>query len=367
MNETVIDLRAVTAGEAPVVLATYRGLTAMVFRYRSGVVGLRIANQDGHIDALPFQGQQIWDAVFFGRTLTMRSMFSEPRPTHDFLGTYGGFFIHCGATAMGNPGPSDRHPEHGELPNAPYGEAKLIVGDDETGPYMGLTGTYHHAVAFTHNYVATPGVRIPERGGRIRAGIAIANLRPRPMDLMYLAHINFRPVDGARLVDTAPDDAEHMRVRDVSTEGDLAASPALRKLAAAWRANPAAHRDMTIAAAAGGALDPELAVALECRAGEDGNAHAMQQHPDGQADFVTYRPGELSHALRWIARNGTEDALGLLLPATAEADGYTAEKAKGNVRSIPAQGTFRCSLEFGALRADEASALRRSIETIRRS
>ena len=28
-------------------------------------------------------------------------------PTQDYLATYGAFFIHCGATAMGNPGPHD--------------------------------------------------------------------------------------------------------------------------------------------------------------------------------------------------------------------------------------------------------------------
>jgi hypothetical protein len=366
VNNAAIDLRAVNARETPAVLATYRGLTATIFRYASGVIGLRIANRDGHIDTLPFQGQQIWDAVFFGRTLTMRSIFSEPRPTREFLDNYGGFFIHCGATAMGNPGPSDRHPEHGELPNAPYTEAQLIFGDDEAGPYMGLTGTYRHTVAFMHNYVATPSVRIAERGGRIRAVLNVANLRPKPMDLMYLAHINFRPVDGAALLDTAPDDPGSIRVRDVATEGELAASPALQKLVREWRKNPAAHREMTIAAAAGGALDPEIVLSLDCRADNDGHAHAMQRHPDGQADFVSYRPGELGHALRWIARNGSEDSLGLLLPATAEADGYAAEKAKGNVLSIPPQGSFSCALAFGALEANEADALAATIGSIRK-
>ena len=53
-----------------------------------------------------------------------------------------------------------------------------------------------------------------------------------------------------------------------------------------------------------------------------------------------------------------------MLPATAEADGYTAEKAKGNVRLIPSQGTFHCHLEFGALPTDAATELRRRIDEI---
>jgi hypothetical protein len=46
------------------VLARWAGLTASTFRYRSGVAALRIENAVGHIIQLPFQGQQIWDAVF---------------------------------------------------------------------------------------------------------------------------------------------------------------------------------------------------------------------------------------------------------------------------------------------------------------
>ena len=61
----------------------------------------------------------------------MRSIFEHPVDTQDFLHTYGGFFLHCGATAMGDPGPEDRHPVHGELPNAHYQRAQLLVGRDE--------------------------------------------------------------------------------------------------------------------------------------------------------------------------------------------------------------------------------------------
>ena len=50
--------------------------------------------------------------------------------------------------------------------------------------------------------------------------------------------------------------------------------------------------------------------------------------------------------------------MGLMLPAIAEADGYTAEKAKGNVRVISPPRTFRCRLEFGELTPDNAAASR---------
>ena len=209
----VIDLTPEQFVAAERVLVRWAGLTASTFRYRSGVAALRVANAVGHIILLPFQGQQIWDAVFHGRRLTMGSMFEEPVETDDYLANYGAFLLHCGATAMGNPGPDDRHPLHGELPNARYQRAELLIGSDGDGRFMGLGGSYRHIVAFSHNYEARPTVRLHPKSGRIAMEFSIRNLKRTPMDLMYLAHINFRPVDGATIVDTVPDDPAHIRLR----------------------------------------------------------------------------------------------------------------------------------------------------------
>jgi hypothetical protein len=72
-------------------------------------------------------------------------------------------------------------------------------------------------------------------------------------------------------------------------------------------------------------------------------------HPDGSADYVRHRPAELDKGIRWICRTADQDALGLVLPATAEPEGYLAEKAKGNIRSLPAGGVFHCNIEVGLL------------------
>ena len=52
--------------------------------------GLRLANRMGRISLLPYQGQQIWDAEFFGRQLAMRSMYDEPVATIVFATDCGG-------------------------------------------------------------------------------------------------------------------------------------------------------------------------------------------------------------------------------------------------------------------------------------
>jgi hypothetical protein len=347
-------------GDVETVLATAGNLTASTFRYSTGVAALRIRNELGHIVLLPFQGQQIWDAEFLGRRLTMGSIFDEPVPTADYLRTYGAFFIHCGATAMGNPGPQDRHPLHGELPNANYESARLLIGSDGGTPFMALTGTYRHRVAYTYSYVAEPKVRLASGDSRIEAEMSIRNLRHSPMELMYLAHINFRPADGARLVDAVPNDATHIKVR-TTLPGGLVQSAEHRALIDAVVKDPASHRRIE----SGRRIDPELVMTLTYPAAPDGWAHTMQLHPDGSADFVGHRPKELGHVVRWMSRTGDEDALGMALPATAGADGYAAEKAKGNVKLLAPQTTFRCRLQFGALMPEEAAEMQREIEALR--
>ncbi|WP_051231012.1 DUF4432 family protein [Kaistia adipata] len=345
---------------AETVLASYAGLTASTFRYSTGVAGLRIDNGVGSVELLPFQGQQIWDATFHGRRLTMRSMFDEPEPTQSYLGTYGGFFLHCGATAMGNPSPADTHPPHGELPNATYHSAELLIGEDENGPFMGLSGRYRHAVAFTHNYVATPTVRLHDGSTRIHLEMEIRNLMGAPMDLMYLAHVNFRYVPDGRIVDTVADEANGYRIRSLLPPEETLTEE-YKRLRKAALADPGLHKRLDGAQQ----VEPELVMAMDVAADPAGWSHALQVLQDGSADFISYRPDELGHAIRWMVRNADQEAFGLVLPATAEADGYLAEKAKGNVLRLATGETFRCHLVFGALSPEEVPAFERVIDAAR--
>ena len=119
MTETIIHLTPDMFHDRERLLVEHGPLTAAAFCYDSGVAALRLRNELGELVMLPFQGQQIWSAAFGGRELTMKSMFSRPNATRNYLETYGGFLVHCGALAMGVPSGPDTHPLHGELPNAP--------------------------------------------------------------------------------------------------------------------------------------------------------------------------------------------------------------------------------------------------------
>jgi len=355
-----VDLAPSDFAAKPRVIARVEGLTATAFRFDSGIAALRIDNDVGHVVLLPFQGQQVWDATFHGRRLTMQSVFAEPVEARDLLSSYGAFFVHCGATAMGNPGAEDHHPLHGELPLAPFQSATLLSGSEGDGPYMGLAGSYRHRLAFSHHYVAEPELLLHHGTGLLDLHLRIRNCRQSPMELMYLAHVNFRPVDGAHLVDTVPDDPARMRIR-TRLPGYFAPSAERESLLARLAAEPALHRRIV----AGQRIEPELVMGLDFEADETGFAHAMQIHPSGEADVVSHRPGELPRAVRWITRNGDEDALGLTLPGTAEADGYTAEKRKGNLVTLAADGVFSCHVRFGALTQKAAEELAARIARVR--
>ncbi|MEM7347723.1 MAG: DUF4432 family protein, partial [Chloroflexota bacterium] len=330
-----------------------------LFLYETGVCGLRLSNQIGQITLLPFQGQQIWHAEFHEHVLTMKSMFEQPYPTTEFLNTYGGFLIHCGATAMGVPEAQDTHPPHGELPNAPYQTAQLLIGEDERGPYLGLTGTFQYTVAFNHNYIAKPVVKLYANSSRMPVSMTVTNLKRSEMALMYLAHVNFRPVDHGHLIYSAPCDADHVRVRS-NIPSHIHPAPGYREFLTELEQDPTRHNRLT----PGLMFDPEVVFYVDYQADNAGWAHSMQLRPDGYADYISHRPEQLEKGVRWISRTTDQDCLGIVLPATAEPEGYSAEQAKGNLKIVPAQSQFYCEMEVGLLTPAEATEMSKKIEKI---
>ncbi len=359
MAETIINLAPRLFSERETILVKSGSLSASTFVYQSGVCGLRLVNEVGQLVMLPFQGQQIWSAEFGGRNLTMRSMFPEPRPTREYLGTYGGFLLHCGATAMGVPTAQDTHPLHGELPNAPYQEAYLVVGQDERGSYIGIGGRYQHTVAFTHNYIAEPLVKLYAGSSVFWAKMTITNLKHTDMELMYMAHVNFRPVDHGRLVYSAPCTPERVRVR-TSIPSHVQVRPGYAEFLQEMGRHPERHHVLSPELP----LDPELVFTIDYLADEQGWAHSMQVHPDGSADYIGHRPDQLDKGVRWMLRNADHAALGIILPATAGPEGYLTEKAKGNIKIVPAQGRWCAEICMGALTPAQAAEMEGKIHRI---
>jgi hypothetical protein len=360
MTDTTIHLRPEAFPERERTVIESDPFVVSLFRYDTGVRAVRVSNDRGQLVLLPFKGQQIWSVQFQDRVLTMKSKFDQPQPTRDYLSTYGAFLIHCGATAMGVPTAEDDHPLHGELPNAPYQKAHVLIGEDAEGPYVGVGGQYHHRVAFNHNYTAEPLVKLHAGSDLMDISMTVNNLKNTDMELMYLAHINFRPVDHGRLVYSAPCDADHIRVR-TSIPSHVTPRPGYLEFLAQMQEHPERHNILS----PGLMLDPELVFNIDYRADEDGWAHTMQVHPDGSADYVAHRPSQLDTGVRWMLRaEDAEDALGMVLPATAGPEGYTTEKAKGNIKVVPGHGAWRSDLVIGALSPEDVPDMEQKVERI---
>ena len=355
-----IDLYKTLFTEKEKSLCEFGEFTVSAFRYESGVAALRIKNSRGEIVVLPFQGLQVWRAAFDGRELTMRSMFEQPKDTRVYLETYGAFLIHCGITGLGAPGPADHHPLHGELPNAPMDSAWLNI-DEESGSVT-VAAQYQHTVAFTTNYNATITTTMAAGSALLDVTVAVENLKQTPMDLMYLAHANFCPVDNGQLHYSANYSAQNVRVRQ-SIPGHVTPKPGYKEFIEQLAQDPTPHHSLK----PGLAFDPEVVFEIDMNADAEGYGHALQEHPEGFSDYICYRPDEAPVCMRWICRTPDQGGLGVAFPATSGVEGYTTEKAKGRVVNLDGGEIWRIGMRMGHLTATETSDVIRTIKQIQTS
>ncbi len=345
-------------------LCTHGALKAETFRYQSGVSAIRISNDRGYFIVLPYQGHQIWHASFDNMDLHMKTGIEEPVLTDQFLESYGCFMMHSGLCAVGAPSPSDSHKAHGDLPTAAFSDARITADEDEGGKYLALSGTYHHYKTFSANYLFTSTYKLYENGTLIHLNVTVQNLQNKAMEYAYLCHINFRPIEGAKLICSAPTDAKGLYVhKNVPPTMEDGAAKALRSYMDAMQKTPEVHltvcREKQV-------YDPEIVSNIYYRADENGYAHTMQQRADGYAFYVSHPIEPLSNSLRWIARTADEDAMGMVLPSTTEHLGYTNAKRKGQIRTLDAGASLTMDLKFGLLVPVEAEKVREKIEKIMR-
>ena len=353
-----IELHKALFNETEKPLCESGEFSVSAFRYESGVDALRIKNARGEIVLLPYQGMQVWRAGFDGRELTMRSMFDQPKNTQIYLETYGAFLIHCGMTSLGAPGPTDSHPLHGELPNAPMNKAGLHI-DEEQG-LVTVTAQYRYTVAFSTNYVATISTTMSVGSALLDVAVEVENLKQTPMDLMYLAHANFLPVDNGELHYSANYTARDVRVRQ-SIPGHVVAKPGYKEFLEQLAADPTPHHKLK----PGLGFDPEVVFEVDLQAGSDGYAHALQKHPGNFSDYISYQPEQAPVCMRWICRTPDQDGLGIAFPATSGVEGYTIEKGKDRVVQLAGGDTWRIAMRMGHLTAEETTGVIDIIDRIR--
>ena len=361
-TETVIKLDKGYFTNQEKILLKNKELEISIFKYESGVSAVRLKNKYGYTIVLPYKGQQIWDAYFYNRSLRMKTNFRNPKNVDNFIYTYGAFLMHCGALRMGCPGPKDTHPLHGELPYADFSNAELIIGEDNNGKYIGVTGIYEYNKAFSAYYMAKPKVLLNENNCILDVSIDIKNLSNYPMELMYMAHINFNPVNYGKIIQSVCWEKNSMRIRE-NLPSNVSGSSQFDKLINKLRRDP----KLTQIIKPEDIYDPEVVFYLEnIKADSNGFAHFIQKHPDGSSDYVSFNTEELDHGTRWIVKNKDIAALGIILPSTCNADGYIAEKEKGNIKEIKSKSSYRAIVKTGYLNKEETEQMEKLITSIDR-
>lgn len=338
-------------------IAHIEGLTVSTFKYSTSVEALRIRNVHGYIILLPYQGQQIWDVFFDNRSLKMKNFFDEPVKSDQLLDSYGAFLFHCGALRMGCPGPEDDYPLHGELPGASYDEAALEFGDEDGEAFVTLTGSFKYTKAFGDKYRALPEVKIYENSTLFDVSMNIENLASAPMDLMYMCHVNFMPADDGEVFQMAGWNTEDMILRS-SIPAHVKPTPEFLKFMDSLKENPGVTRIIRPE----DEYNPEIVFYIE-NLGSDstGNTHMIQKHLDSTADYISYNVETFSHTVRWILKNDDQKVMGMALPSTCYPEGYTAEKARGTVRTLNAGEKAEFKVKTGLLSSKKTSEIEKII------
>ncbi len=325
------------------VIAEHKNMKATAFTFTTGVAGLKIENTKGNFVILPFQGQQIWSAEFNGYSYGMKTMIKEPRANVSYLETYGGFLYHCGCDSVG--APDSEHPQHGIIPNAEYSEAYLICDEDDNGAYMAVGGTFEKNVSFVKRYQFRPVCKLYEDATVLNFDIELENMRDNPMEYAYLCHINFAPVDGAKLICNAELKTVHRAIPDDMPEDKKA------KLISCMDSLEADSSFGDIVGGDGQFYEPEIC----CTYMYKGDMGYTLQYTEGEGAFyAAHGTKELPYAIRWISRTATEDSMGMVLPCTCEHLGYSYAKENGQIKTLPPFGKISFSIEAG--RIDDTKA-----------
>ena len=335
-------------------LLTHGEIAVHAFRFDSGVAALDVDTGCARFVLLPFQGQQIWDAWVGNRRLTMQSVFDIPLPTREFRRGYGAFFVHCGGTAMGSPQAGETHMPHGELPNIAFDRASLVLGQEEGRVFVALTGIAHDREAFSHAYAFRPRLRFVAGRADVTSHVEIENFGGSAMPVMYLGHVNFRPVAGGQIRDA-------LEGRAGITWQRPSLAPDAPGVVQRWHESVTANFERHRQIGADDRVEPEFVFTAKFPGDADGWAHALQVLPDGSADYVSYRPETLPFGVRWLTRAPERQALGVVLPATAGPEGRAAAKAAGHLNVLAPGEVFAASMRFGATSPEEAGRLLRRL------
>jgi len=112
--------------------------------------------------------------------------------------------------------------------------------------------------------------------------------------------------------------------------------------------------------------DPEQVFYIKgAKVGADGLVHYLLKRPEGDGFAIAWDPEIMPHTIRWVLANSDQRVAAFAMPGTCEPEGYTAEKRKGNVRSLAGGAKASFVTHVGYVDATQADAAVQFIEGLR--
>jgi hypothetical protein len=302
-------------------------------------------------------GQMVLRACFDRVELAMHSMFDAPRPAQTIIETDGCLANHAGLLRNGTPSAEDTHPLHGEAPCMPMDRASIACGSDGNGLWISVVTERDYAIGFGAHYGATPHVRLHAAETTFDMAITVENRSAAPMDVMQLCHANFAFAEGARIVQPAPFDPEHV-VTCTAIPGHVTPTDDYRAFVKELAARP---DRMEVLDEPQRYAPGQVFYIKKLSASADGSAHFLLARREGDGFSIAYDPVAMPHAIRWILNNEDQRVAAFVIPGTCEPEGYAAEKRKGHVRSLASGARETFTTRLGYADRSHAADLARSI------
>lgn len=355
-----IHMRHALFGEKERLFLESDGVEVSLFRYDTGIEAVRLTNRYGYVIVLPYFGQMLWDASFAGVRLGMGHKYPVPRPARVIADTYGCLAFHSGLLRNGVPGPEDDHQLHGEFSCATLDSAALELGSDGEGAFIRLTGEYEYIAGFGSHYMAQPSVTLRPDSTLFDIGMSVENRGGKPMDLMYMCHINLAFVENGHILQAAPYTPENVAVR-TAVPSFVAPTPEYRALLEQLARDPGSMERLDPSLS----YDPEQVFYLNnLRRDETGLTHAMMRRPDGDGFVVSFSLDDFPYPARWLLRNADLQVASIAQPSTCRPEGYLAEKSAGRVREMAPGESASFNVRMGYLDAVAAAEMDATIRSL---
>lgn len=321
------------------VLLENDNFTVTLFKYPSDVAAVKLQNSHGYLIVLPFEGLMIWDAIFDGTNLKMKTPFTQPKKGVQISDSYGAFQFHSGLLANGNPGPEDSHYPHGEFPVCDMDASQLVISDE----MITIKSQKEYIKGFGDHYFAEPTVTLFKNQTWFDINMTVTNMSEvDDMPLQYLVHLNYKFCQDAILTQNIPNNFFNLRL---SVPDHIKPTRQWSEFTKKLVTNKQLVNDLSDPKH----FNPEIVYFGDKLNTAVENAEFSMKMDAGHQVKVLFNTKEFPNVTRWILNNPDNQLAAFALPATCRTEGRLAAQKAGTLIWLKPQETRKFHVRTGLM------------------